>query len=50
MKRLGEKGAEGVREGIEEITRDLRYTMAMTCAKDLKSIDPTVMRMGSFTW
>lgn len=50
MKRLGEKGAEGVREGIEEITRDLRYTMAMTCAKDLGSIDPSVMRMGSFTW
>lgn len=50
MKRLGEKGAEGVKEGILDITRDLRYTMAMTCTKDLSSMDPTVMRMGSFTW
>ena len=47
---LHEKGAEGVKEKIEEITRDLRYAMAMTCSKDIKSIDPSIVRMGSFTW
>ena len=47
---LREKGAEGVREKIVEITNDLRYTMAMTCSKDINSIDPSIVRMGSFTW
>jgi len=47
---LREKGAEGVREKIVEITNDLRYTMAMTCSKDITSIDPSIVRMGSFTW
>ena len=47
---LREKGAAGVREKIEEITRDLRYAMAMTCSKDITSIDPSIVRMGSFTW
>jgi isopentenyl diphosphate isomerase/L-lactate dehydrogenase-like FMN-dependent dehydrogenase len=50
QKRLGENGSEGVKTGIEEITRQLRYTMAMTCSPDLASIDPTVVRPGSFTW
>lgn len=47
---LREKGAEGVREKMVEITNDLRYTMAMTCSKDIASIDPSIVRMGSFTW
>lgn len=47
---LREKGAEGVREKMVEITNDLRYTMAMTCSKDISSIDPSIVRMGSFTW
>ena len=47
---LREKGAEGVREKIVEITNDLRYTMAMTCSRDINSIDPSIVRMGSFTW
>ena len=50
QKRLGESGSEGVKTGIEEITRQLRYTMAMTCSPDLNSIDPGVVRPGSFTW
>jgi len=50
MAKLKENGAEGVREGVEAITRDLEYTMAMTCSKDLASIDPAVVRMGSFVW
>ena len=47
---LREKGAEGVHEKIVEITNDLRYSMAMTCSKDITSIDPSIVRMGSFTW
>jgi len=50
MARLQEKGAEGVKEGIEEITRDLAYTMGMTCTPDLAHVDRSVVRMGSFTW
>ena len=50
MARLKENGAQGVREGVEAITRDLEYTMAMTCSKDLSSIDPSVVRMGAFNW
>lgn len=50
MNRLKQAGAAGVREGVEEITRDLAYTMAMTCSKDLQSIDPGVVRMGAFSW
>ena len=44
------KGAEGVREVVEEITRDLEYTMAMTCSENLRNIDRSVVRMGSFSW
>lgn len=50
QKRLGESGSEGVKTGIEDITRQLRYTMAMTCSPDLQHIDPSVVRPGSFTW
>ena len=50
MGRLKAKGAEGVREGIEEITRDLAYTMAMTASPDLAHIDPGVVRQAGFTW
>ena len=47
MAPLREKGAQGVREVIEDITRDLAYTMAMTCSPDLAHIDPTVVRRGA---
>lgn len=50
MKRLIDNGAEGVREGIEEIHKDLIYTMAMTCSKDLESIDPEIIYLGQFNW
>ncbi len=50
MKRLIEKGSEGVKEGIEEIHKDLIYTMAMTCSKDLKHIDPSIVRRSYFEW
>ena len=50
MKQLQEKGAEGVREYINGVTRDLAYTMGMTCSQDLDSIDPTVVRTVPFTW
>ena len=50
MRRLKENGAAGVQAGIEEITRNLRYTMAMTCSKDLKDIDRSVVRESKFHW
>lgn len=50
MGRLREKGADGVREIMEEITNDLKYTMAMTCSKDLQHISRDVVRIGSFVW
>ncbi|MBP3636455.1 MAG: alpha-hydroxy-acid oxidizing protein [Clostridia bacterium] len=50
MPRLKEQGAEGVRQVIEEITNDLRYTMAMTASPDLAHIDPTVVRNSIHTW
>ena len=50
MPRLKENGAEGVRTLMEDITSDLRYTMAMTASPDLKHIDPTVVRNSIHTW
>ena len=47
---LREKGSEGVKEKIEEITRDLRYTMAMTCSQDVRSIDPSIVHPATFAW
>ncbi len=50
MPQLKEKGPEGVREVIAGITNDLRYTMAMTASPDVKSIDPTVVRLAKHVW
>lgn len=50
MGKLRETGADGVKEVLENITRDLKYTMAMTGASDLEHIDPTVVRMSHFNW
>ncbi|MBQ7866923.1 MAG: alpha-hydroxy-acid oxidizing protein [Clostridia bacterium] len=50
MNSLRENGAAGVQKAVEDITRSLAYTMAMTCSKDLDSIDPSVVRMGAFNW
>lgn len=50
MNRLKTDGAAGVQAGIEEITRDLAYTMAMTCSKDIRSIDRSVVRASGFDW
>lgn len=50
MNRLKENGADGVRAGIEEITADLVYTMAMTCSKDIRSIDGSIVHTSSFNW
>ena len=50
MRRLKEKGAEGVREGVAEITRDLAYAMAMTASPDLKHIDPSIVHQSHFSW
>ena len=50
MKPLREKGPEGVRETIAAITNDLRYSMAMTASPDVKSVDPTIVRLAKHTW
>ncbi len=50
MPQLREKGAQGVREVIEGITNDLRYTMAMTASPDVQHIDPSVVRLAKHTW
>lgn len=50
MRRLKEKGAEGVREGVAEITRDLAYAMAMTASPDLRHIDPSLVHQSHFSW
>ena len=50
MQPLREKGAEGVRGVIENITTDLRYNMAMTASPDVKSVDPTIIRLAKHTW
>jgi isopentenyl diphosphate isomerase/L-lactate dehydrogenase-like FMN-dependent dehydrogenase len=50
MQPLREKGPEGVRETIAAITNDLRYSMAMTASPDVKSVDPTIVRLAKHTW
>lgn len=50
MQPLREKGPEGVRETIAAITNDLRYSMAMTASPDVKSVDPTIVRLTKHTW
>lgn len=43
MRLLAERGAEGVREGIAQLTRELKYAMAMTCSPDIRNIDPSLI-------
>lgn len=50
MQPLREKGAEGVREVIANITGDLRYTMAMTASPDVEHIDPSIVRLAKHVW
>ena len=50
MQPLRDKGPEGVRETIAAITNDLRYSMAMTASPDVKSVDPTIVRLAKHTW
>lgn len=50
MPPLKEKGPDGVREVIEVITKDLRYTMAMTASPDILHIDPSLVRLANFNW
>ncbi len=50
MPPLKEKGPEGVREVIANITNDLRYTMAMTASPDVQHIDPSLVRLAKHVW
>ena len=43
MEPLREKGAEGVKNLILEMTEELAGAMARTCSPDIKHIDPTVV-------
>jgi isopentenyl diphosphate isomerase/L-lactate dehydrogenase-like FMN-dependent dehydrogenase len=44
MPSLKEEGAAGVTKYIQEMTGHLRWAMAVTCSKDITSIDPSVIR------
>ena len=50
MPPLKEQGPEGVRGVIEQITGDLRYTMAMTASPDVTHIDRSIVRQANFHW
>lgn len=50
MPPLREHGPEGVRGVIESITKDLRYTMAMTASPDITHIDRSLIRHANFHW
>ena len=46
-----EKGSvEIIRDTITAITNNLRYTMAMTASPDVKSIDPSIVRLAQQVW
>ncbi len=48
MDPLKEKGAEGVRERLAQMTDELAATMARTGAKDVRSLDPGTIRRRDF--
>ena len=50
MPPLKEHGPDGVRGVIENITKDLRYTMAMTASPDIMHIDRSLVRQANFHW
>jgi len=35
---------------IEGIITELRYIVAMTASPDVKSVDPTIIRLAKHTW
>ena len=43
MEPLREKGAEGVRQKLDEMTKQLQVMMYRTGSADLEHIDPTVI-------
>jgi isopentenyl diphosphate isomerase/L-lactate dehydrogenase-like FMN-dependent dehydrogenase len=44
MEPLKNDGARGVQRVIEEMTAELKWAMAVTCSRDINSIDPSVIR------
>jgi len=44
MEPLKKNGSEGVRDKIAKMTEELAGVMAKTCSRDIKSIDPAVIR------
>lgn len=45
---LKERGAEGVRDTLNEIIKDLRYTMSMTGARNINHIDPGILHFKNW--
>jgi isopentenyl diphosphate isomerase/L-lactate dehydrogenase-like FMN-dependent dehydrogenase len=43
MTPLKELGAEGVRKVVDNMTKELKWAMAVTCSPDIKSIDPSLL-------
>lgn len=50
MPKLKEAGPAGVRDLIQSITADLRFTMGMTASPDVRSIDPSIIHLAQHTW
>ena len=50
MPPLKEHGPAGVSGVIEGITKDLRYTMALTASPDIRHIDRSIVRQANFHW
>jgi len=44
MNSLSEKGANGVKKKIEEMTGELSCVMARTCSKDIKHVDSSIIK------
>jgi len=44
MEPLRNNGSEGVRDKIVKMTEELAGVMARTCSRDIRNIDPTVIR------
>jgi isopentenyl diphosphate isomerase/L-lactate dehydrogenase-like FMN-dependent dehydrogenase len=43
MEPLKNDGAQGVQRVIKNMTAELKWAMAVTCSRDIRSIDPSVI-------
>ncbi len=40
---LGEGGAQAIKKAIDEMNNELNWAMAVTCSRDIRHIDPTIV-------